>query len=147
MKLRALAIAAALAVMALPQVAAAGWGTITSPGGLNLRSCAGAGCSRVAVMPAGARVWIDGSLHGWYHVSYNGLAGYASGRHISATTVRVRRAPPLALSTSPAPPPPIPFGYWWADGHLGPWYDSSQWVEPNRPPDHPGFFLGFSLAQ
>jgi uncharacterized protein YraI len=84
MMIGALAIGiAAAAMMATPQGAHASWGVVTGAAALNLRSCASASCPRLTAMPNGAQVWIDGVSGGWYHVTYNGVVGYASARYIS----------------------------------------------------------------
>jgi hypothetical protein len=154
MKLRALTTraAVALAVLAVPQIAAAAWGTVTASA-LNLRSCASASCAKVTALPAGARVWIDGSVGGWYHLTYNGVAGYAYGRYISTgaevtvTTGRTTRLSPEVFQTWPLPPPPPPAGYWQSDGHIGTWYEGSRWYYDSYWRDDPIIFFGFSIEQ
>jgi hypothetical protein len=118
MKLRALAIAAAAAgLLAGPQVAEAAWGQVV--GDLNLRACASVRCGKIVVMPRGARVWIDGVAGGWYHINFNGIAGFASASYIAAgPTVYVQpqpvyRPPPRAYTYYPAPPRYPRYGAWY----------------------------------
>ena len=155
MKLRTLAIgaAAALGVLAVPQMAAAAWGTVTGASALNLRACASASCARVAVMPYGARVWIDGTQGGWYHLTYNGIPGYASGRYI---TTAMAGGPPVYHGGPPPPPPvayrppPPTWGYYqrpWWDPHYGAWYDGRRWYFSGRWYTQPsGFSFGFRIG-
>jgi uncharacterized protein YraI len=150
MKLRTIAIGAttALGIVAIPGIAAAAWGTVTGASALNLRSCASVNCAKVAVMPYGARVWIDGSTGGWYHLTYNGVAGYASGRYISTTTTMI--PPPPPTYRAPPPPPPPTWGYYqrpWWDSHYGAWYDGRRWYWNGRWYDHPTFYFGFSFGR
>ena len=107
MTIRALTIGgAAAALLAMPHAAEAAWGVVTGTSALNLRSCASVDCANVAVMPNGARVWIDGHSGGWYHLIYNDISGYASARYISATgapapaPVVKRTTPPTDSSSS-----------------------------------------------
>jgi len=149
MKLRALAIgtATALGIVAIPGIAAAAWGTVTGASALNLRACASVQCARVAVMPYGARVWIDGSTGGWYHLNYNGASGYASGRYISTTTA-LAPPPPPPMFGAPRPPAPT-WGYYqkpsW-DTHYGAWYDGRRWYWNGRWYSNPTFYFGFSFG-
>jgi uncharacterized protein YraI len=152
MKLKVLLIGAtsALAIVAIPQIASAAWGTVTGASALNLRTCASVNCARVAAMPYGAQVWIDGSSGGWYHVTYNGVSGYASGNYISTTTAMI--PPPVQPPVYRAPPPPPPpiYGYyqrpWWDNRHHA-WYDGRRWYFGGRWYDRPsGFSLGFGFG-
>jgi len=156
MKLRTLAFGAAtaLGIVAIPGIAAAAWGTVTGASALNLRSCASVNCARVAVMPYGARVWIDGSTGGWYHLTYNGVAGYASGRYITTTTAMMPPPPPPPSYRAPPPPsyrpPPPPSGYYqrpWWDSRYGAWYDGRRWYWNGHWYNHPTFYFGFSIGR
>jgi uncharacterized protein YraI len=72
------------AMMAAPSAVYAGSaGIVTGTSALSLRSCASVTCARLAVIPSGVQVSIDGSSGGWYHVSYNGALGYASAHFIA----------------------------------------------------------------
>ena len=133
MTLRALAIAVVAAgTLAAPQAAqAAGWGTVVGASALNLRACPSVQCQKVAVMPGGAPVWINGVSGGWYHVVFNGVPGYASGRYVATANV----APPVPYPTAVVrrPPPPPPHWWWW-----GPRYPT--WYRPS------GLYLGFHFG-
>ncbi len=92
------------AMMAAPHAGYAGSsGIVTGTAVLNLRSCADVSCARIAVMPSGAQVSVDGASGSWYHVSYNGTLGYASAGYIS-TSGSVTAAPaPVAAKTVKKP--------------------------------------------
>ncbi len=139
MKLKALSIAAALAaVVALPSAALAAWGQVT--GNVNMRTGPGVNYQRITTLPAGARVWVGGSVNGWYHVSYNGRDGYASGNYIAT---RGTRGPVMHR------PPPPRSGYfhkpWWDNRHNA-WYDGRRWYRNGIWYNSPnGFSFGFSF--
>ena len=82
-----------------PQQQQGSWGTVSGASSLNLRTCAGTKCARIAAMPFGARVFIDGATAGWYHVSYSGVPGYASAHYISTAAL------PLPSRRTYTPPP------------------------------------------
>jgi len=131
MTLRAMAVGAVAAgMLAVPQVAQANWGQVANASALNLRACPSAACAKIAVMPRGAPVWINGVSGGWYQVVYNGVTGYASGRYIVAAAI-VPTYPNYVVRTLPPPPPP---SYWW-----GPRYN--YWY--GRPS---GLYLGFRFG-
>ena len=99
-------------------------------------------------MPYGARVWISGSTGGWYHLTYNGVAGYASGRYISTTTAMVPPPPPPPVFRGPPPPPPPTWGYYqkpWWDPHYGAWYDGRRWYKNGRWYSQPDVLLRLLL--
>ncbi|MEX0853668.1 MAG: SH3 domain-containing protein [Bauldia sp.] len=139
MRSPALAIAALLAgLLALPQIAeAASAGRAT--GSVNMRACASVKCGKMTVIPYGATVWIFGSTGGWYHLTYNGLTGYASGRYIvSAVGPVARRAPPPSFGYCRTPS--------W-DPFYGAWYDGCRWYHQGAWYGHPsGFFFGFRFG-
>ncbi len=154
MKVRVLTIGAAamVAALAVPQIAAAAWGTVTA-GALNLRSCASVDCATVTAIPAGARVWIDAVSGNWYRLTYNGVAGYAWSRYVSTgaeitvTAGRTTRVSPEVFQTRPLAPPPPPFGYWQSDGHVGTWYEGSRANHDSYWADDPAILFGFSIGQ
>ena len=137
MKSRMLAtVILAVGLFALPQTAQAAWGYVA--GDLNLRTCGSVRCAKILVMPRGARVWISGSVGGWYQLSYRGVPGYASARYVAAGAPFIRR------------PPPPPFGYYrtpWWDHRYGAWHDGRRWYFNRRWYDRPsGFYFGFSFG-
>jgi uncharacterized protein YraI len=166
MRFRSTTVAIALAVAGAataPQIAQAAWGRVTTD--LNLRTCASPNCGRMAVMPAGSQVWINGSTGSWYQVSYNGISGYASGRYIaggpgggyvsgpSYATPPYAVAPPYYRPAPPfyRPPPPPRYMYaqnpWWWDNHYNSWYNGRQWWFNGRWHDRPnGVSIGFSFG-
>jgi Bacterial SH3 domain len=154
MKFRALTVAAAAALAALtaPQIAAAASGTVTAAA-LNLRSCASLNCATVATMPRGARVSIDAATGAWYHLTYNGVAGYASSRYVSTgaeitvTYARTTPVSPEVFHTTPPPPPQPPLGYWLSDGHVGTWDEGAGWEHDSYWRDDPVYLFGFTIAQ
>ena len=155
MSLRVMKISAAtaLAMLAAPQLASAASGTVTASV-LNLRSCASVGCATVMAIPAGARVSIDGATGGWYHLTYNGVSGYASSRYVytgAEITVTGHRAKPLSEEISehvPLPPGPAPFGYQRTqEGHFGTWYQPDAFFHDSYKVDDPAILFGFSIPQ
>lgn len=122
MKLRLTAIAAgAAAFLAAPSMANAWWGYTTND--LNLRTCASAGCAKVRVMPAGSRVWVQGSQGGWYYLNYHGTHGYASARYIAGGAPTYRPPtyhPPPYYHPGPAWPYPR---RWWRHRSPGLFFD------------------------
>jgi uncharacterized protein YraI len=133
--------AVAALLMAAPSIAQAAWGQAT--GSVNMRTGPAASYAKITTLPAGARVWIDGKLNGWYHLIYNGRAGFVSGSYI---TTRIAVAPRL-LFRSPAPH----FGYmqrpWWDNQHQA-WYDGHRWYRNGIWYNDPsGFSFGFSFGR
>ena len=145
MNIRAMALGGAVAatMMIVPQIAEAAWGRVTTD--LNLRACAGTQCGRIDVMPAGARVWIDGAVGSWYRVSYRGLTGFASGNYIAAG----RYAPRHRRHVRPAYPAPRHGWYrdpWW-DPRYRAWHDGRRWYHRGRWYDRPsGFSFGIRIG-
>jgi hypothetical protein len=144
---------AALALLAAPQIAMAASGTVTASS-LNLRACASVTCAPVAAVPAGTRVSIDGVVGGWYHVSYGGVAGYASSRYIftgtevTVTAGRTTRVPPEVFHTVPLPPGPPAFGYSLTPhGHIGTWYQVDEFYHDAYKVADPAILFGFSTLQ
>jgi uncharacterized protein YraI len=140
MKLKALSVGAALvALLALPSAALAAWGQVT--GNVNLRSGPGTGYHRILTLPAGARVWVGGTLNGWYHVRFNGTEGYVSSSYV-ATAVMM---PPRFVR--PAPPRS---GFWkkpWWDDRYHAWYDGRRWYRNGIWYNSPqGFSFGFTFG-
>ena len=146
------AAAALIAAVAAPQIATAASGTVTA-GTLNLRSCASVNCAALMAMPAGAAVSIDGATGGWYHLTYNGVTGYASARYIdtgtaiTVTASRTTRVSPEVFRTTPLPPPQPPLGYWQTDGHIGPWAEGEAWAHDSYWRDDPAYLFGFTIPQ
>lgn len=130
-------VALVAAALALPQTAHAASGQVLND--LNLRTCASVRCARIAVMPQGSHVWIQGSRRGWYQLNYRGIVGFASARYIAVGGPFYRR------------PPPPPFGYYrapWWDGRYGAWYDGRRWYFDGRWYDRPGgFYFGFRFGR
>jgi hypothetical protein len=100
----------------------------------------------IAAIPGiAAAAWGTG---GWYHLIYNGVAGYASGRYISTTTAFAPPPPPPVYAT-PRPRAPT-WGYYqkpWWDSHYGAWYDGRRWYWNGRWYSHPTFYFGFSFGR
>jgi uncharacterized protein YraI len=147
MKLRTLALGAITAsVIAVPAIAEAAWGQAT--GTVNMRACASTACAKIAVVPAGARVWVGGSQGGWYQVRYGGAQGFVSARFI-ATAVVTNPRYNYNHQIGMMPPPP-PFGYyqkpWWDNRHNA-WYDGRRWYRNGIWYNDPsGFSFGFSFG-
>ena len=99
------AMLGAVALMAAaPQVAHSGSsGVVMGAAALNLRSCADTTCPRVAVIPGGAGVSIDGASGGWYHVSYKGAVGYASAHYISTSGANATVTSKMIKMPQPTP--------------------------------------------
>ena len=122
MKIRTLAIGAATAaLLAAPSIAEAAWGQAT--GYVNMRTCASTSCAKIAVVPAGAKIWVGGSQGGWYLVTFNGASG------LRVRPLRrgwSRRRGPSYNQRGPAPR----YGYvqrpWWDNQHQA-WYDGHRW--------------------
>ena len=154
MTLRSLTIGAAAlaAVLAVPQIAAAASGTVTA-GALNLRSCASVNCATVTTLPRGAGVSIDGADGAWYHLTYNGVAGYAwscyisTGVEVTVTAGRTTRVSPEVFKTTPLPPPQPSFGYRHSDGHVGTWFEGSRAGYDGYWADDPAILFGFSVGE
>jgi uncharacterized protein YraI len=136
---RLLGPAAAAMLAVLPHAAEAYWASVVTD--LNLRACASATCARLAVMPRGATVWVNGSVGGWDSVTWGGLTGFASARYLFAAAV----PGPLVR------PPPPTFGFYvnpWWDPRYGAWYDGRRWYFNGRWYDQPsGFWFGFSIGR
>jgi uncharacterized protein YraI len=137
--LRNIALAGAVAAMALvPALAEAAPGYAT--GSVSLRTGASTSFPRIAVIPAGARVDVQG-CSSWCAVNYGGLSGYASANYIARGYAS---APPRFVR--PAPPR---FGFvkrpWWDNRHNA-WYDGRRWYSNGRWYNRPGFSLNFNFG-
>ena len=140
MKLKAISIGAALvALLALPSAALAAWGQVT--GNVNLRTGPGTSYQRILTLPAGARVWVGGSLNGWYHVRFNGTEGYVSSSYI-ATAVMM---PPRFVRPAPARNG-LRMKPWWDDRYHA-WYDGRRWYRNGIWYNSPqGLSFGFTFG-
>jgi uncharacterized protein YgiM (DUF1202 family) len=107
MKVGAIGVGVAAALLAASHTASADWAYVSGATSLNLRACASVDCELVARLPGGAKVWIDGTDGGWYHVKYNDTVGFASARYISATagSAVAPSSSPAATKPKPAPMP------------------------------------------
>ena len=162
MKLKAIVLGAAtVAALAIPTVALADWGQIT--GSVNLRAGPGTGYQRLTTLPAGARIWVNGSAgNGWVSVTYNGNGGYVSGSYVATGYANNYQRPPMAHAYYNRPPmspqfgvfighPPAPtYGYqrrpWWDDQRQA-WYDGHRWYRNGAWYDQPtGFTFGFNFG-
>jgi uncharacterized protein YraI len=96
------------AVVALPVTAHAYWAQVSAE--VNLRACPSTSCSRLAVLPRGATVWVNGAVGDWDHVTYGRVTGYAAASHIVPGAVPT---PPAGPGIGPGGPTRIPgvFGY------------------------------------
>ena len=141
MNLRTITLSAlaATAIVALPAVAEAAWGRVTTDA--NLRSCPSTSCMRGGTVPDGARVWIGDRQNGWFSISFNGRSGFVAGSLI------------VSSDRGPGPDfrgPPPRSGYWkrpwWDDRHHA-WYDGRRWYHNGLWYNDPsGFSFGFSFG-
>jgi uncharacterized protein YraI len=142
MKLRTLAMGAVTALMlAVPTIAEAAWGLTT--GSANVRTGPSTAYARIATLPGGAQVWIDGQQGGWYHVVYNGRAGFVSS---SLIDTRMAMGPRRNFNRGMAPR----YGYmqkpWWDNQHNA-WYDGRRWYRNGVWYNNPsGFSFGFNFG-
>jgi uncharacterized protein YraI len=148
MKLRALAIGAITAAfLAVPTIAMAAWGQVT--GNVNLRTGPSTSYAKITTMPAGARVFVNGSAgNGWLSVRYGNVSGYVSGSYVA--TGYANNPPPRPRPGYFRPAPPR-FGYWhrpyWDNRHHA-WYDGRRWYHNGVWYNDPsGFSLGFSFGR
>jgi len=147
MKLKALAMGAATAaLLAVPTVANAAWSQTT--GDVNMRAGPSTNYQRITTLPAGARVWVNGSAgHGWLSVRYNGRNGYVSANYVADSYVG--RPGPQRPPIMSRPPPPR-YGYWhkprWDSRHHA-WYDGRRWYRNGIWYNDPsGFYFGFRFG-
>lgn len=136
---RSFALAGAVATMVLvPALAEAAPGYAT--GTVSLRTGASTSFPRIATIPAGARVDVQG-CNSWCAVNYGGTFGYASASYIARSYAS---APPRFVRPS-APR----FGYmkrpWW-DNQRSAWYDGSRWYRDGRWYNRQGFSLKFNFG-
>lgn len=143
MNLRTLTFgAAATALIAIPAAAEASWGHANTTA--NIRSCPSTSCAKVGVLPAGSRVWINGTQRGWYQVSFGGGVGFVAGSLIvasfdgSGSYYDDRRGPPPRSGFYRNP--------WWDDRHHA-WYDGRRWYRNGIWYNDPsGLSFGFSFG-
>ncbi len=146
MKLKALVIGATtVALLAIPAVANAAWGQLT--GSVNLRTGPSTGYARITTLPAGARVWINGSAgNGWVSVQYGNWSGFVSGRYVAGARIAVPA--PMPPPVMHRPPPPH-YGYWhqprWDDRYHA-WYDGHRWYRNGVWLSGPGLHFGVTIG-
>jgi uncharacterized protein YraI len=87
------------AAMLLASSLAASAATVTLDSTLNLRQAPGPRHRVIVVMPAGARVNVNGCDGEWCRVEYRGQRGYASSVHLTGTGA-------YAAAPPPSSPPP-----------------------------------------
>lgn len=154
MNLKTIALGAATAAaIAVPGIAHAAWGQAT--GSVNLRTCASTQCARIATVPAGAQVWVNGAQGSWYSVSFNGLQGFVSASYVATGMMPGPRAPnwnnrgPRWGGGDWRGPPPRS-GYWrqpWWDNRHQAWHDGRRWYRNGIWYNDPsGFSFGFSFG-
>ena len=137
--LRNIALAGAVAATVLvPALAEAAPGRTT--GAVNLRAGMGTNYARIATIPGGARIDVQG-CSSWCAVSYAGMSGYISANYVARGYAS---APPRFVR------PPAPrYGFvrkpWW-DNRQQAWYDGRRWYHNNRWYDRPGFSLQFNFG-
>jgi uncharacterized protein YraI len=146
MKIRTLVMGAVTALLfAVPTIAEAAWGVTT--GTANVRTGPSTGYAKITTLPGGAQVWVDGQQNGWYHISYNGRAGFVSS---SLVDTQLAMAPsrdrPFYRNRGMAPR----FGYmkkpWW-DNQNQAWYDGRRWYRNGVWYNSPqGFTFGFNFG-
>lgn len=93
-----------VAQQAVPAVAAPASGNVKvnlSAGEvLNLRSGASTQSSRLAAIPGGTVLALEGTSGSWYKVTYNGVTGYVSAEYMVSTTESVGTVTPAVSSNS-----------------------------------------------
>lgn len=67
---------------------------------LNLRSGASTQSSKLASIPGGTVLALEGTSDSWYKVTYNGVTGYVSAEYMVSTTESVGTVAPVASSNS-----------------------------------------------
>lgn len=67
---------------------------------LNLRSGASTQSSKLASIPGGTVLALEGTSGSWYKVTYNGVTGYVSAEYMVSTTESVGTVAPVASSNS-----------------------------------------------
>ena len=163
MKLKAIVIGiATAAALAIPTVALADWGQVT--GSVNLRTGPGANYHRITTLPAGARIWVNGSAgNGWVSVTWNNNAGFVSGKYVATGYANNYHRPPMTqpyyynhrpmgsqFSLFIGHPPAPTYGYWrkpWWDQNRQAWYDGHRWYHNGVWYNDPsGFSFGFNFG-
>ena len=149
MNLRTLTFgAAATALIALPAVAEASWGHANKTA--NVRACPSTTCAKVGVLPAGARVWINGTQGGWYQVSFGGSAGFVAGSLIVGSFDRGGPYYDDGPYHRDFRGPPPRFGFYrnpWWDNRYHAWYDGRRWYRNGIWYNNPGgLSFGFSFG-
>jgi uncharacterized protein YraI len=149
MKLRSIAFAAAAAgAIALPGAAQAFWGETAA--NVNMRTCGSTACAKIAILPAGAPVWIEGRTGNWFLVSAGGHHGYVSASYVRTAVAFAPNRPTVTFGFANRPAAPT-FGfvatpYW--DTRYGAWYDGRRWFYNNAWytfPPRAGFSIGFNF--
>lgn len=67
---------------------------------LNLRSGASTQSSKLASIPGGTVLTLEGTSGGWYKVTYNGVTGYVSAEYMVSTTESVGTVAPVVSNNS-----------------------------------------------
>ncbi len=113
MRIRSLAVAAALLAFGVPATASAYQATTISP--VNVRAGAGSNFTRLATLPSGASLWVDFCQSGWCAVNADGVTGWVARRYLAGAGggAYSYRPPSLSAPAIPryVPPLVIPRGH------------------------------------